>query len=70
MRSLAITVDFITKYMVVVTEIRPSSVFLTVIVQAHFPLVLIYITSFIPGRLHLNVLNVARSNLKNYPCSK
>ena len=69
-RPFAVAVGLIAEDVIVVVEIGSSPVLFTVIVQTHFPLVLIWIEKFIPVRLHLKVLNVAISNLKNYPCSK
>lgn len=69
-RPFAVAVGLIAKDVIVIVEIGSSPVLFAVIVQTHFSLVLIWIEQFVPVRLHLRVLNVAISNLKNYPCSK
>lgn len=70
MRALTVAVVFVAKNVVVVCEIGPSSVFFAVKIEANLALMHIFLRYFLPVRLHLIVLNVAISNLKNSPCSK
>ena len=69
-RPFAVAIVFGARNVAVVIEIGPPSVFFVVVVEAHFPLMLICVSQDVPVRLHLIVLKEAISNRKNSPCSK
>ena len=64
----AVAVGFIARDVAVVFEIGPPPVLLIMVVQAYLALMLIWVSSGLPTRLHRMVLKVTMSNLKNYPC--
>ena len=67
-RFLAVAVHLLAGNMRIVVEIRTSSIFLVVEVEADLAFVLIWVGWHVPLRVQRMVLKVAMSNLKNSPC--
>jgi hypothetical protein len=67
-RSLAVTIRFSARNMVVAIEFCPPSIFFIMETKTGLPFMNVCVKHNIPVRAHLIVLNVAMSKRKNYPC--